>query len=235
MAIINSYPNDKNIQDKDAWIGTDSYNRQTRQYTAEAVAKYLNIKGKISIGGQMNYQFVNTPKTASGTMALVNGGGDGTPFSAIQELTISINDLEGQTVVAFMNYLVGEEILISDQADIQNFGHYRIGSYSVDPINSNFYSLTLSYLDGNGVVTTDGYYDIVNFTLATSSAGDKTFVWPQPVAAPIWTVIHDLDKFPSVTMVLSTGQVGNGDLTYINSTKLTITFAGDESGKAYLN
>jgi len=235
MAIINSYPNDKNIQDKDAWIGTDSYNRQTRQYTAEAVAKYLNIKGKISIGGQMNYQFVNTPKTASGTMALVNGGGDGTPFSAIQELTISINDLEGQTVIAFMNYLVGEEILISDQADIQNFGHYRIGSYSVDPSNSNFYSLTLSYLDGNGVVTTDGYYDIVNFTLATSSAGDKTFVWPQPVAAAVWTVIHDLDKFPSVTMVLSTGQVGNGDITYINSNKLTITFAGDESGKAYLN
>jgi len=24
MAIINSYPNDINIQDKDAWIGTDS-------------------------------------------------------------------------------------------------------------------------------------------------------------------------------------------------------------------
>ena len=41
MAIINSYPKDINIQDKDAWIGTDSYNRQTRQYTAEAVAKYL--------------------------------------------------------------------------------------------------------------------------------------------------------------------------------------------------
>ena len=235
MAIINSYPNDKDIQDRDAWIGTDSYNRQTRQYTAEAVAKYLNIKGKISIGGQMNYQFVTTPKTASGTMALVLGGGDGTPFSAIQELTISINDLEGQTVIAFMNYLVGEEILISDQADIQNFGHYRIGSYSVDPGNSSFYSLTLSYLDGNGAVTTDGYYDIVNFTLATSSAGDKTFVWPQPVAAAVWTVIHDLDKFPSVTMVLSTGQVGNGDITYINSNKLTITFAGAESGKAYLN
>jgi len=235
MARISTYTRDLEVNDEDAWIGTESSNRQTRNFTAEAVAKYLNIKGKISIGGQMNYQFVGSPKTTSGTMALVNGGGDGTLFSAIQELTISINDLEGQTVVAFMNYLVGEEILISDQADIQNFGHYRIGSYSVDPGNSSFYSLTLSYLDGNGIITTNGYYDIVNFTLATSSAGDKTFVWPQPVAAPIWTVIHDLDKFPSVTMVLSTGQVGNGDITYINSNKLTITFAGDESGKAYLN
>ena len=235
MAIINSYPNDKDIQDKDAWIGTDSYNRQTRQYTAEAVAKYLNIKGKISIGGQMNYQFVSSPKTASGTMAFVNGGGDGTLFSAIQELTISINDLEGQTVIAFMSYLVGEEILISDQADIQKFGHYRIGSYTVDPLNSNFYSLTIAFLGGNGAVSTEGYYDIVNFSLATSAAGDKTFTFVQAVPAVTWNVVHTLDKFPSVTMVLSTGQVGFGDISYIDDNNLTITFAGAESGKAYLN
>ena len=235
MAIINSYPKDINIQDNDAWIGTDSYNRQTKQYTAASVAKYLNTQGKVSIGGQMNYQFISIPKNKSGTMALVLGGGDGTPFSAISELTISMNDLEGQTVVAFMNYLVGEKILISDQADIQNFGHYRIESYTVDPVNPSFYSLTVAYLAGNGAVTTEGYYDIINFSLAPSSAGDKTFTFVQSVAAATWTVVHDLDKFPSVTMVLSTGQVGYGDVTYINENNLTITFAGAESGKAYLN
>ena len=235
MARLNSYPKDIDIQDKDAWIGTDSHSRQTRQYTAEAVSKYLNIKGKVSIGGQMNYQFVDTARDKSGSMAFDAGGGDGTLFSAISELTISIRDLEGQTVTAFMNYLVGEEILISDQANIQMFGHYRIGSYVVDTVNAGFYTLTVAFLGGNGNIYKDHYYDIINFSLATSAAGDKTFEWPQSTAAAVWTVIHDLDKFPSVTMVLSTGQVGNGDVTYINSNKLTITFAGDESGKAYLN
>ena len=57
MAIINSYPYDIIIHDKDAWIGTDSLNRQTKQYTAEAVANYLNTKGKVSIGGQMMYKY----------------------------------------------------------------------------------------------------------------------------------------------------------------------------------
>ena len=235
MARISTYTRDLEVNDEDAWIGTESSNRQTRNFTAEAVAKYLNIKGKISIGGQMNYQFVGSPKTTSGTMALVNGGGDGTLFSAIQELTISINDLEGQTVVAFMNYLVGEEILISDQADIQNFGHYRIGSYTVDPGNSSFYLLTIAYLDGNGIITTNGYYDIVNFTLATSSAGDKTFTFVQAVPATVWNITHTLDKFPSISVVDSAGSVVTGASIYIDDNNITLDFSAPFAGKAYLN
>lgn len=52
MAKINSYPFDSTIQDADAWIGTDSTNRSTKQYTAEAVAAYT-IGGLIS-GGTIN-------------------------------------------------------------------------------------------------------------------------------------------------------------------------------------
>jgi hypothetical protein len=83
MAIINSYPNDINIQDKDAWIGTDSQNRQTKQYTAEAIAKYLNIKGKIAIAGQMNYQFITIPSNKAGTFAFASGSGGGTAWSSL--------------------------------------------------------------------------------------------------------------------------------------------------------
>ena len=61
MAIIYSYPYDQTITDTDAWVGTDSVNRQTKQYTAKAVADYLNINGKVAIAGQMNYQFVQDP------------------------------------------------------------------------------------------------------------------------------------------------------------------------------
>ena len=78
MARISSYPFDIDIQDTDAWIGSDSISRQTKQYTAEAVAKYLNIKGKISIGGQMNYELIDAPRSKGGSIAFPNGGGDGT-------------------------------------------------------------------------------------------------------------------------------------------------------------
>jgi hypothetical protein len=44
-----------------------------------------------------------------------------------------------------------------------------------------------------------------------------------------------MNKFPAATIVLSTGQKGYGDVTYVDNNNLTISFAGDESGKVYLN
>ena len=49
MARISSYPKDTTIQDNDAWVGTASPNRQTKNFLAIDVAKYLNTKGKISV------------------------------------------------------------------------------------------------------------------------------------------------------------------------------------------
>ena len=46
MARISSYPYDTTVTDNDAWIGTEATNRQTKQFTAEAVAEYLNINAK---------------------------------------------------------------------------------------------------------------------------------------------------------------------------------------------
>ncbi len=41
MARISSYPIDSTIQDKDSWIGTESSNRLTRNFTAEDFANYV--------------------------------------------------------------------------------------------------------------------------------------------------------------------------------------------------
>jgi hypothetical protein len=183
----------------------------------------------------MNYQFISIPKNKSGTMAFAAGGGDGTPFSAISELTISINDLEGQTVVAFMNYLIGEEILISDQADIQDFGHYRIDSYVVDVVNTGFYTLTIVFLGGNGAISTNHYYDIINFSLPTGVIGDKTFTFVQTTPATQWNITHTLDKFPSISVIDSGNTIVVGAYTYIDDNNITLNFSAPFAGKAYLN
>ena len=72
MPQISSYPYDAVVQDQDAWIGTDSTTRATKQFTASAVATYLNIKGKISIGAQMPYQFKSTVTAGGGSMSFTN-------------------------------------------------------------------------------------------------------------------------------------------------------------------
>jgi len=228
MARISSYPRDREVQDDDSWIGTESSNRVTRNFTAQAVADYLNIKGKISISGQMVFKFSNVP-TLEGEFT---GPVDGSALTAITTMQISGIDSSGQNTVAFMQYLVNNDILISEQNNIDEFGHFKITGYTA--LGNNLYTLNLTNIGGNGNLELNKYYDFATFTIS-SGVGDKNFVFNQAVAANPWTIQHNLNKFPSCTMVLSTGQQGYGDVTFIDENNLTITFAGAESGKAYIN
>lgn len=233
MAQISSYPYDAVVQDQDAWIGTDSNSRQTMQFTASAVATYLNIKGKISIGAQMPYQFKSTVRQGGGTFSLPSGGGSQN-FSNVTSLVVSTKDLSGEETVKFFEYLVNSDIMIGQMGAISIFGHYKIATYAVDPVDNQYYILTLNYIGGNGALVEDYYYDIFNFTLA--SASDKTQVFDITVPATVWDLNHTLSKYPSVTTV--TGVNDNqvyGVTEYVSTSRVKITFSSAITGKAFLN
>ena len=232
MAQISSYPYDAVVQDQDAWIGTDSTSRQTMQFTASAVATYLNVKGKVSIGAQMPYKFYSTLNAGGGSVSLVSGGG-GTAFSDVTSLRISNKDLSGELTVQFFEYLVNSDIMIGQMGAVSIFGHYKVATYAVDPADNQYYILTLNYIGGNGALVEDYYYDIFNFTLA--SASDKTFVHDQAVPSAIWTITHNLGKFPSVSVVDTQKQIYWGNVEYINSNQLKVTFSAAFAGQAFLN
>lgn len=65
--------------------------------------------------------------------------------------------------------------------------------------------------------------------------GDKHFTYIKSTPDKIWEITHDLDKYPSVTVVDSAGSVVMGDITYTSKSTLTVTFSAAFSGKAYLN
>jgi hypothetical protein len=237
MPIINSYPQDINIQDQDAWVGTDYNTRNTKQYTAQAVANYLNQKGKVSIAGQIAYKFVDTPFSGQGTMAL--SPNNGTSFSAITGFKIAKANLTGKPVVAYLDFLVGQEILIVNQNDPESFGHYTINTYTVDANNDQYYDIALSFLGGNGSISIDNFYDIINFTFG-SSAGDLTFIYDQVVPATIWGdpitgISHGLNKFPSITVVDTGDTVVIGNYTYVDNNNVILEFSAAFAGKAYFN
>jgi hypothetical protein len=237
MPIINSYPQDINIQDQDAWVGTDYNTRNTKQYTAQAVANYLNQKGKVSIAGQIAYKFVDTPFSGQGTMAL--SPNNGTSFSAITGFKIAKANLTGKPVVAYLDFLVGQEILIVNQNDPESFGHYTINTYTVDANNDQYYDIALSFLGGNGSISIDNFYDIINFTFG-SSAGDLTFIYDQVVPATIWGdpitgISPGLNKFPSITVVDTGDTVVIGNYTYVDNNNVILEFSAAFAGKAYFN
>ena len=189
MARISSYPRDKEVQDQDAWIGTESSNRLTRNFTAQAVADYLNIKGKISISGQMVFKFSDVP-TLEGEFT---GPVDGSALTAITTMQISGIDSSGQNTVAFMQYLVNNDVLISEQNNIDEFGHFKITGYTA--LGNNLYTLDLTNIGGNGSLDLNKYYDFATFTIS-SGVGDKNFVFNQAVASATWTCSTQFKQIP---------------------------------------
>lgn len=65
--------------------------------------------------------------------------------------------------------------------------------------------------------------------------GDRTYVHEQMSASVKWTIVHGMNKYPSVAVVDSANTFVIGDLQYIDLTTVEVTFTGPFSGKAYLN
>lgn len=68
-----------------------------------------------------------------------------------------------------------------------------------------------------------------------SGKGDSHFVYAQPTPESVWEVTHSLNKKPSVTVVDSADTVVIGEVEYLSSNAVRLTFVGAFSGKAYFN
>ena len=64
---------------------------------------------------------------------------------------------------------------------------------------------------------------------------DKNYLHIQSVASDEWIINHNLNKYPSVTVLDSSGSEVIGEVTHIDKNNLIIKFAGGFSGKATLN
>ena len=228
MALISSYPDYLPINDLDRWVGTNSNNGSTRNFTAEQIAEYLNINGRISISAQMIFKLADPGTPTAGQFT---GPANQTPISQTTTLEVSPLDVSKANTVAFMSYLVGNNILISEQNNINNFGHFTIDSYTVKA-NGN-YTLVLTNIFSNGNFDTSKFYDFAVFTL--SSSGAPTYVFSQNTPSTTWEITHNLGKFPSITVIDTGNTVVNGEYNYTSNIKVTLNFSAAFAGKAYLN
>ncbi|MHC1707444.1 MAG: hypothetical protein AB9842_07970 [Bacteroidales bacterium] len=68
-----------------------------------------------------------------------------------------------------------------------------------------------------------------------NSGSDKYFRFTQHLPAISWTIEHNLNKRPSVTVTDTAGTVVIGSIEYLNNNSLVITFSAAFSGYAELN
>lgn len=57
----------------------------------------------------------------------------------------------------------------------------------------------------------------------------------QAVASDQWVIDHNLNRYPSVTVVDSSGDEVEGDIRYVSSNQIIVSFCAPFGGDAYLN
>jgi len=233
MARISTYPFDTTVTDNDAWIGTESQNRLTKQFTASAVANYLNINAKVNIGGQMSFKWSDTQNGGIGTVSKTGGGGSGTGFNTLTELRFSVKELNGQRVVEFLQYLVGTDILIGQGDEISQFGHFKLQTYAVDPNTSSYYIATITYIGGNGVIAQQGtQYTVIDFNITGADVNLKQNF----TASSQWVINNTTGKpEPSVTLIDTNDEEIYGAVEYTTATTITVDFNTNIAGSSILN
>lgn len=239
MARISTYGIDADPSLGDKIIGTDTSSGaiyKTKNYSIYEVVQLLNKTNNIGVADQVLYLFQSDISEGRdlGTISLEAGNGVGTPLGSITKVLLSKTLIGGKPVSNYLPLFSSKYIILAELGNINTFGAYKIISIIEHPVETNFFEVTLESWASNGGLALDATYIFSEFE-QPGVGEDKTFVFNQSTAQPVWEVQHDLYKFPSVTMVLSTGQTGYGDVTYIDNNNLTITFASAESGKAYIN
>lgn len=96
------------------------------------------------------------------------------------------------------------------------------------------------------IVVEENNVQLVNVTGMRGPKGDTgakgddgtpggSFIHNQSALSATWTINHNLNFNPNVTAQDSSGSTIEGNVVYINSNSLTITFSVASSGIAYLS
>ena len=77
--------------------------------------------------------------------------------------------------------------------------------------------------------------DIKTFMENNAEFNSDTTIFSQNTASDVWSITHNLEKFPSVYSKDSANNVIIGEVEHTNNNTLTITFSASSTGTAYLN
>ena len=231
MAKISSYNLDTTVSKNDKVIGTDSSGSTTKNFKLEDIAGFLNTSSLINVNGQIIYKFKGSGSPSSGEFTRTGGSGN---FSDVTAFKFSHVNTDNQNIETYLNYFQGLRVMITQTDDQNNFGLYSIDSITNTGEGATFSTFTTTFIEGNGAMILDKHY-----AMAYSPKGqtDKNFVSNNIsfTANTAQTITHNLNKFPSVTIVDSAGSHVFGDIQHVNTNSFTITFTSSFTGKVYVN
>jgi|TARA_R110000744_G_scaffold127455_1_gene234252 hypothetical protein len=237
MARISTYAIDAKPSLGDKVIGTEgSGNFLTKNYSFEDIVELLNITNSTAVADQMIYEFQwdLSQGRSPGTISFASGGGINTAFSTITSVLISKTLPGGQAVSSYANLFNGKDIILSEIGNRNSYGTYKVTNITTYLPDVNFFEVSLEASVSNGAILQDKYYIFSEFVNGDLEE-DKHFTYNQGIPSSVWNIQHNLNKFPSVSIVDTSGSIIYTDVEYIDINNLRLTFFSALSGKAYMN
>jgi hypothetical protein len=90
-------------------------------------------------------------------------------------------------------------------------------------------------IDGAGVIRKRTAGETLTDIGAAPLVHIHTYVHTQALPSATWSINHALGKFPSVTIVNTSGDEVEGDVNHIDNNNVEINFSAAFGGVAYLN
>ena len=236
MARISSYPLDQDIVGNDKVIGTNYTGQITKNYSLQGIANWLNSKGSVAIAGQNNFFFQDASGNTGrlvGSMSFPNFGGDGTQFTNILSMRFSEESAADTYIMDYMATLVGKNVILAQTDNLNNFGVYQFSTITQNVAEPLFWDITFTPIEGNGALLADSIYALAAYP--GGGTGDANYVFNQLSPAAVWTVAHNLGKWPAVTIVDDNDELIYADVEFVDNDSLTITFSTAVAGRAFIN
>ena len=176
MSKISSYQNKGVVAGADQWIGTDSANSQTKNFTPEALSSFLNTENKNE--AQTLRYYYNDWKVAetrtSGSISFATpSSGVSVAFSSINSFIIS-DYQKGrlQNMGSFYEVpLIGADVLITNASDISQWAIYKWDTATVNVDDAEFYDVGLTFLSGAGNLVENEDY-LISVLQTAAASGD---------------------------------------------------------------
>ena len=209
---------------------TCSYNNAHTQATLTAYLYRAGVDVKTEYSAQ---NFTWYLKTEDGEAPILNAQGNNYGYTC----TVDLEDCGyGAEVIGRFTLVDNANALTNDYEPLtdRSGNDYTVRSIGDEVRVCDLTTTTTLFLTDKVMIV--GAEDEHLVTVETlRDVVDKHYEHTQATASATWTITHNLNKFPSITVIDSAGSEVFGDVAYTNSNSLTLTFSGAFSGKAYLN
>ena len=244
MARISTYPVDQNPEGSDILLGTDASGGTdaTKNFRISDIS--LVVINDFLANNSWTFNIdADDAEFKKAQLFFAAGGGNNTNWSAITTLRSVLLMGNNTNAQPYLQYLLTNDpvtgqpvvnnlIKISDRNDLSSFGVYTFTSLTAVAGKTDIYDIGLTFIKGAGAIQKKHVYGI---NIDPSDATDKTFEYTQVSPSTTWSIQHNLNKFPSITVIDTLDTVVIGQYTYIDNNNVTLTFSAGFAGKAYLN